>query len=73
MDADSLEKSIRDDIAKADSADAIEQARIKFLGRKGLVTALLKNIKDVPPEERPKLGAVSNRLKKLAEDLIKDP
>lgn len=72
MDADSLEKSIRDDIANADSPDALEQARIKFLGRKGLVTALLKNIGDVAPEERPKLGAVSNRLKKLAEDLIKE-
>lgn len=70
MDADSLEKSIRDDIANADSPDGLERARIKFLGRKGLVTALLKNIGDVAPEERPKLGAVSNRLKKLAEDLI---
>jgi phenylalanyl-tRNA synthetase alpha chain len=72
MDADSLEKSIRKDIAGADSADTLEQARIRFLGRKGLVTALLKNIKDVAPEERPKIGAVSNRLKKLAEDLIKE-
>lgn len=70
MDADQIEKSIREDIGKADSLDALEQARIKFLGRKGLVTSLLKNIKDARPEERPKLGAVSNRLKTLAETLI---
>ncbi len=70
MDVASLEKSIREDIANADSLDALEQTRIRYLGRKGRVTALLKNIKDVPPEERPKLGAVSNRLKKLAETLI---
>jgi phenylalanyl-tRNA synthetase alpha chain len=72
MDAESLEKSIRDDIGKADSFETLEQARIKYLGRKGLVTSLLKNIKDAPPDEKPKLGAVSNRLKKLAEELIEE-
>ena len=70
MDADALEQSIRHDIDTADDYDALEAARIKFLGRKGLVTGLLKNIKDAPPEERPKLGAVSNKLKKLTEGLI---
>jgi phenylalanyl-tRNA synthetase alpha chain len=70
MDADLIEKSIREEIAAADSLEALEQARIRFLGRKGLVTSLLKNIKDVRPEDRPAVGAVSNRLKKLAETLI---
>ncbi|MEJ2720873.1 MAG: phenylalanine--tRNA ligase subunit alpha [bacterium] len=72
MDADKLEKSIRQDIEAAEGYEALESARIKYLGRKGLVTGLLKNIKDAPPEDRPKLGAVSNRLKKLAEGLIED-
>ncbi len=70
MDVDSIERSIREDIGGADSLETLEQARIKYLGRKGVVTSLLKNIKDVAPEERPKIGAVSNRLKKLAEDLL---
>ena len=70
MDAESLDRSIREDIEKADSFESLERARIKFLGRKGLVTSLLKNIKDASPDERPKLGAISNRLKQLAEDLI---
>ena len=65
MDVDSIERSIREDIGGADSLETLEQARIKYLGRKGVVTSLLKNIKDVAPEERPKIGAVSNRLKKL--------
>ncbi len=72
MDADALEKSIRQDIEAAAGYEALENARIKYLGRKGLVTGLLKNIKDAPPAERPTLGAVSNRLKKLAETLIAD-
>ncbi len=72
MDADSLEKSIREDIERADSFDTLEQTRIKYLGRKGLVTGLLKNIKDAPAADRPRMGAVSNRLKQLAEGLIQD-
>jgi phenylalanyl-tRNA synthetase alpha chain len=70
MDVESLEKSIRDDIVKSASFETLEQARIKYLGRKGIVTSLLKKIKEAPPDERPKLGAVSNRLKELAEALI---
>ncbi|UCG53659.1 MAG: phenylalanine--tRNA ligase subunit alpha [Candidatus Latescibacterota bacterium] len=72
MDARSLEESIRKDIENAANDQALEEARIKYLGRRGLVTSLLKNIKDAPPAERPKLGATSNRLKKLAESLIEE-
>ena len=70
MDAENLEKSIRDDIAGAGSLDAVEQIRIRYLGRKGRITSLLRNLKDIPAEERPQHGALANRLKKLAEELI---
>ena len=72
MDVESLEKSIQQDIGQADDLDALEKARIEYLGRKGHVTSLLKNLKDVAPEERPALGAVANRLKQLAEGLHRD-
>jgi len=70
MDVESLERSIHEDIEKAASVEALEAARIRYLGRKGQITSLLRNIKDVPPEERPNLGAVANRLKQLAERLL---
>jgi phenylalanyl-tRNA synthetase alpha chain len=72
MDIESLEKSIREEIEKSASFEALEQARIKYLGRKGVLTSLLRNIKDAPPDERPKFGAVSNWLKRLAEGLISE-
>ncbi len=72
MDTESLEKSIRDEIERSASFEALEQARIKYLGRKGVLTSLLRNIKDAPQDERPRLGAVSNRLKELAEGLISE-
>jgi len=72
MDTESLEKSIRDEIERSASFEALEQARIKYLGRKGVLTSLLRNIKEAPQDERPRLGAVSNRLKELAEGLISE-
>lgn len=67
MDVESLEKSIQQDIGQAPDLDELEKARVRYLGRKGLVTSLLKSIKDAPAAERRGIGAVSNRLKQLAE------
>ena len=62
MDVESLEKSIQEDIGNATDFEALEQARIRFLGRKGQVTRLLRDIKVVEPAERPRLGQAANRL-----------
>ena len=35
---------------------ALDEARVKFLGKKGELTALLKGMKDVAAEERPVVG-----------------
>ena len=70
MDVEQLEKSIRDDVASTSTLDELENVRIKYLGRKGEITALLRAIKDASAEERPRLGSESNRLKLLFEALL---
>jgi len=50
-------------IGAADSVAAVESLRVALLGRKGEVTRLLRGLKDVPPDERPAMGAALNRLK----------
>ncbi|RLA85592.1 MAG: phenylalanine--tRNA ligase subunit alpha, partial [Deltaproteobacteria bacterium] len=40
------------------------------LGRKGRLTQLLRSLKDIPPEDRPRLGEASNRLKSLLQQRI---
>jgi phenylalanyl-tRNA synthetase alpha chain len=72
MDVESLERSIQEDIEKANSVDELEAARIRYLGRKGRITSLLRNIKDTPAQERPIMGAAANRLKKLVEELLEE-
>jgi len=70
MDVESLERSIRSDISSAASLDDLEAVRIRYLGRRGQVTAMLKGIKEAPTQERPRLGAESNRLKQLCESML---
>ena len=36
---------------------------MRFLGRTGEISALMKNMRDVPPEERPSMGKLLNALR----------
>jgi len=70
MDVDQLESSILEEVGRARSRDDLQAIRVKYLGRKGHITQLLRGIKDASPEERPRIGAVSNRLKELLEQQL---
>ena len=55
--------------AAADSA-ALEQLRVDYLGKKGQITALLKGLGKLSPEERPEAGARINVVKQELQALI---
>ena len=48
----------------------IENLRVKYLGKKGELTALLKQMGSLSPEERPKVGQLVNEAKQRLEELI---
>lgn len=48
----------------------VEQVRVRFLGRKGEVTQLLRGLGAVPPDERPQIGKLVNELREELEALI---
>ena len=56
-----------EEITAAGSKEVLEQARVKFLGRKGLITQALRSLGSLPAEIRPQFGQEANRLKKLLE------
>lgn len=56
--------------AAATSAD-LEQIRIKYLGRNGLIPALMKQLKDVPAEERPAFGKAANAWRQEIDEAMK--
>lgn len=55
-----------------DSADELEQFRIKFLGTKGIIKDIFDEFKAVSPEEKRSLGKVLNEFKQLAEAKYQD-
>ena len=48
----------------------LEELRIKYLGKKGELTAVLRGMKDLSPEERPVIGNLVNEAKAEVENLI---
>ena len=52
--------------AAADEA-ALEQARVRYLGRKGSLAAILRGLADLPPAERPAVGKLANEVKERLE------
>ena len=53
------EQSLAELRAAADSA-GLEQVRIRYLGRNGLIPAMMKQLKDVPAADRPEFGRRAN-------------
>lgn len=47
-------------LEQAKETQAVEDIRIKYLGKKGNVTQVLKGMKDLSPEERPIVGKLAN-------------
>ena len=62
-----LHTEATDKLAIIDQEAELESYRIKYLGRKGLFTGLMRQLSQVPPEDRPRLGKLANQLKKELE------
>lgn len=59
-----IEKDVIGRIERAQSTEDLESLRVKYLGRKGEITAALKDIKTLPEDQRPLIGQMVNELKK---------
>lgn len=65
-----LVSDARSAIQAAQSVAALDELRVRYLGKKGQVTALLKELGGLPAEERPAAGERINQAKKtLADDI----
>lgn len=57
-------------IGEAGALDALNEVRVSFLGKKGALTAVLKSMKDVAPEDRPKVGQLVNETREEIEKVL---
>jgi phenylalanyl-tRNA synthetase alpha chain len=59
------------DINNAKSTKDLEETRIKYLGRNGILNDLFSNIKNIAPKDRKEYGQQLNQLKKKIEESLK--
>ena len=72
---DQLEKIKEDALKQIEASDALEklnEIRVVYLGKKGELTSVLKSMKDVPPEERPKVGQMVNDARAIIENRLEE-
>ena len=67
-----LAAEAKTDLASADSLSEVEELRVKYLGKKGLVSSLLRQMGRLPAEDRPAVGQVANQVKDLVASAVKD-
>ena len=65
-----LGRQSQEELSSLDTLDALEAYRVKWLGRKGAITEILRGMKDAPPEERPLIGQGANKLKTTISDAV---
>ena len=66
----SLLESAKKKIASASSGKSLADVKVEYLGKSGQVTGLLKGMRDVAPEDRPKVGQLVNDLRQKIEEYI---
>jgi phenylalanyl-tRNA synthetase alpha chain len=67
-----IEKTAIKEIIETTSLDELEKARVKYLGRKGVLTATIKLIKNVAKKDKPKVGLLINEFKQKLTSLINE-
>ncbi|WP_270840020.1 phenylalanine--tRNA ligase subunit alpha [Peptacetobacter hiranonis] len=65
-----LQKNALAEIAEADSIEKAESLRVKYLGKKGELTIILKGMGKLSAEERPVVGKVGNEVRTAIEEGI---
>jgi phenylalanyl-tRNA synthetase alpha chain len=65
-----LVKSAQEDFQAATDSAALENAKAKYLGKTGLITAQMKELGALSPDERRSRGAVINQAKEQIESLL---
>jgi len=67
---EAIKSAAKEAVVAACDEKGIEELRVKFLGKKGELTAILKQMGSLSPEERPKMGQLVNEAKAELEALI---
>jgi phenylalanyl-tRNA synthetase alpha chain len=65
-----LKERALEEIATISNEEELQNLKVKYLGKKGELTSVMKGIGSLPPEERPQLGQVVNAVRDILEERI---
>ena len=67
INTDEIKSAIDQAVKDIKSSATLREMKMKFLGKTGEIAALMKKIRELPPEERPATGKIINALREWAE------
>ena len=68
-----LEEILKEGLAEIERANdlkSLDEVRVKFLGKQGALTSILRNMKEVPQEERKEVGSLANGVREKLENAL---
>lgn len=68
---DEIKKQFFKEFENVSDIKTLDELRVRFLGKKGELTSILKGMRDLDPESRKEVGKISNVIKTEIEDSIK--
>jgi phenylalanyl-tRNA synthetase alpha chain len=69
---DQIYKQALQELKAAADHQAVEDIRVRYLGRKGVITQFLRNISELPADQRPAAGKQANQLKNRLDEACKE-
>ncbi len=70
MEIEKLKEEVKRDLERVKNKEDLEEFRIKYLGRKGILRELFEKLKDIEPEKRKEWGKLLNEVKDFIEKEI---
>lgn len=67
-----LQQEALSKIQQCQSANELDRLRVSYLGKKGRLTEILKQMGKLPAQERPEIGKLANSVRETVEQLIAD-
>ena len=67
-----IRQSELEEIKNANDEKVLNDARVKYLGKKGELTLILRGMGEIAPEERPVIGSLVNEVRDELENLIEE-
>lgn len=68
----SIKETALSEIASVTTTEAVQELKVKFLGKKGELTTILKSMGGLSKEERPVVGKMVNDVKKIVEEKLEE-